>query len=60
MNWVLIVYLSMPSNYAVVDEFKTRTECLEKHSTYVRALKQAESKMMATCVHKNMFYNVKT
>lgn len=53
MKWFLIVYIGMQSNYAVVDEYTTHTQCLQKLFTYEKALEQARSNVKAACV-KNL------
>lgn len=52
LKFVLVIWLATPSNYAIVDEFKTKEECFSKLSMYKKALTQAESKMVAACWEK--------
>lgn len=49
LKYVLVVWLVNPSNYAIVDEFKTKEQCFEKLAMYKKALTQAESKMVPAC-----------
>ena len=49
MKWALVIWLSIPDNYTIYDQFKTLSECLDKQQQVSRALKQANSEMMVNC-----------
>lgn len=49
MKIILVVWLINPSNFAEYDSFKTLNACVEKLQTVKKALKQAESTMVAEC-----------
>lgn len=49
MKFILVVWLINPSNFAEYDSFKTLNACVEKLQTVKKALKQAESTMVAEC-----------
>jgi|GEM_PF-4740577 len=49
MNWVLIIWLAVPSNYTVYDKFETLKACQEKRDMVTKALTQANSDMRVTC-----------
>jgi hypothetical protein len=47
MEWVLLIWLN--TEHAVVDNFRNISECEAKMRTYIKALKQADSKMTVSC-----------
>lgn len=49
MNWVLVIWLVVPSNYTVYEQFNTLQECHNKRETVYKALKQADSEMKLSC-----------
>ena len=49
MKFILVVWLANPLNYAEYDSFNTNEQCLEKLQMVVKALKQADSVMVAEC-----------
>ena len=49
MNWVLVIWLAVPSNYTVYEQFQDLKQCMDKRDTVQKALKQAESQMRVSC-----------
>jgi len=49
MKFILVIWLVTPSNFAEYDSFKTLDSCVDKLRMVQRALKQAESLMVAEC-----------
>lgn len=49
MNWVLVIWLAVPTNYTVYDKFETLKACHEKREMVTRALTQANSEMKVAC-----------
>jgi hypothetical protein len=49
VSYLLVIWLGVVDNFAIVDEFKHEKDCLAKKNTYEKALKQANSEMAVTC-----------
>ena len=49
MNWVLVIWLASSNNYTIYEKFPTQEACLEKQAIVIKALNQAESKMVTEC-----------
>lgn len=49
MKWALVIWLSIPDNYAIYGEFNNLKDCLDKQQQVSKALKQANSEMMVNC-----------
>lgn len=49
MKFILVIWLVTPNNFAEYDSFKSLEGCVEKLRMVQRALKQAESTMVAEC-----------
>ena len=49
VSYLLIIWLGVVDNFAIVDEFKHEKDCLAKKNTYEKALKQANSQMLVSC-----------
>ena len=49
VSYLLIIWLGIVDNFAIVDEFKHEKDCLAKKNTYEKALKQANSQMSVSC-----------
>lgn len=49
MNWALVIWLAVPTNYTVYDKFETLKACQEKRDMVSKALTQAKSEMRVTC-----------
>jgi hypothetical protein len=49
VSYLLVIWLGVVDNFAIVDEFKHEKDCLAKKNTYEKALKQADSQMSVSC-----------
>jgi len=49
VSYLLVIWLGVVDNFAIVDEFKHEKDCLAKKNTYEKALKQANSQMSVSC-----------
>jgi hypothetical protein len=49
MNWVLVIWLAVPSNYTVYEQFDDLKSCMDKRDFVQKALNQADSQMKMAC-----------
>jgi hypothetical protein len=49
MNWVLVIWLSSPSNFTVYEKFQSEEMCMNKMATVQKALANSDSKMQLDC-----------
>ena len=49
MNWVLVIWLAVPTNYTVYEQFEDLKSCMNKRDMVQRALNQADSQMKVSC-----------
>lgn len=49
MNWVLVIWLTVPTNYTVYEQFSDLKSCIDKKTMVQKALNQAGSEMRVNC-----------